>query len=138
MTDMATGPKASGRLSLIALLYVARGLRGFGDGFAVIILPAYLSAIGFNAVDIEIVATAALLGSSLFTLAIGFLAPKRDPRNLLIAGGPDGRNRDCISERRACRVDDAGGVHRHDQPEHRRHRHPGAFGTCHAGHGRDG
>ena len=46
MTNIATGPNASGRLSLIALLYVARGLRGFGDGFAIIILPAYMTALG--------------------------------------------------------------------------------------------
>ena len=26
----------------VTLLYAARGIRGFGDGFAVIILPAYL------------------------------------------------------------------------------------------------
>jgi hypothetical protein len=31
----------------IYLLYAARCLRGFGDGFAVVVLPAYLSAIGF-------------------------------------------------------------------------------------------
>ena len=48
MTDIATGPKASGRLSLIALLYAARGLRGFGDGFAIIILPAYMTALGYD------------------------------------------------------------------------------------------
>ncbi len=30
----------------VLLLYAARGIRGFGDGFAIIILPAYLSAIG--------------------------------------------------------------------------------------------
>ena len=36
--------------SNIALLYAARGLRGFGDGFAIIILPAYLSAIGYDPV----------------------------------------------------------------------------------------
>ena len=29
----------------IALLYIARGVRGLGDGFAIILLPAYLSAI---------------------------------------------------------------------------------------------
>ena len=50
-------------------LYAARGVRGFGDGFAVIILPAYLSAIGFTPFQIGLVATAALLGSSLLTLA---------------------------------------------------------------------
>ena len=40
--------------SQLNLLYAARGVRGFGDGFAVIILPAYLSAIGFTPVEIGI------------------------------------------------------------------------------------
>ena len=61
-------------------------MRGFGDGFAVIILPAYLSAIGFTPFQIGLVATAALLGSSLLTLAVGFFAPRHDLRTLLIAG----------------------------------------------------
>ena len=43
MTDVVTEPKAS-TSALISLLYVARGLRGFGDGFAIIILPAYMTA----------------------------------------------------------------------------------------------
>ena len=30
----------------ILCLYSARALRGFGDGFAIIVLPVYLSAIG--------------------------------------------------------------------------------------------
>ena len=68
------------------LLYAARGLRGFGDGFAVIILPAYLTAIGYSPLQIGIVATAALLGSSVLTLAVGFFAPRHDLRNLLLAG----------------------------------------------------
>ena len=70
----------------VLLLYAARGIRGFGDGFAIIILPAYLSAIGMTPVQIGIVATAALLGTSLMTLAIGFVAPRHDMRNLLLAG----------------------------------------------------
>ena len=44
----------------VKLLYAARGIRGFGDGFAVIILPAYLTAIGYSPFQIGIVATAAL------------------------------------------------------------------------------
>ena len=32
----------------IFYVYVARALRGFGDGFAVIILPVYLLAIGLS------------------------------------------------------------------------------------------
>jgi MFS family permease len=67
-------------------LYAARGLRGFGDGFAVIILPAYLSALGFSPFEIGLVATAALLGSALLTLLVGLFAPKHDLRTLLILG----------------------------------------------------
>ena len=56
-------------------LYAARAARGLGDGFAAIILPTYLSEFGFSPFQIGIVATAALLGSALLTLAIGLLAP---------------------------------------------------------------
>ena len=74
------------RFSNIFLLFVARALRGFGDGFAIIVLPAYLSAIGFDAAEIGLVAAAALLGTAVFTLGVGFVAPRYDLRNLLIAG----------------------------------------------------
>ena len=73
----------SGR-SLVFYLYAARAARGFGDGFAAIILPAYLIEIGFDPFQIGLVATAALLGSAAMTLAIGFLAPRYDLRTLLL------------------------------------------------------
>jgi len=85
MTDIAE-PKAWRRLPLIALLYVARGLRGFGDGFAIIILPAYMTALGFDAVAVGLVATASLLGTALLTLLVGWFAPRHDLRALLIFG----------------------------------------------------
>src|SRR4249919_1702950 len=69
----------------IFYLYSARAARGFGDGFAAIILPAYLSELGFNPFQIGIVAAAALLGSAVMTLAIGLLAPRYDLRTLLLA-----------------------------------------------------
>jgi MFS family permease len=72
--------------SPVTLVYAARGVRGFGDGFAVIILPAYLSAIGYTPFQIGVVATTALLGSSLLTLLVGFFAPRHDLRNLLMLG----------------------------------------------------
>src|SRR3954449_5888912 len=65
-------------------LYAARAARGFGDGFAAIILPAYLLEIGFNSFQIGLVATAGVLGSAIMTLAIGFLAPRYDARTLLL------------------------------------------------------
>jgi MFS family permease len=70
----------------IVLLYVARGLRGLGDGFAIIILPAYLSAIGFDTWQIGLIVSASLLGTALLTLAVGFIAPRYDLRNLLLGG----------------------------------------------------
>jgi hypothetical protein len=49
----------------IALLYVARGVRGLGDGFAIIILPAYLSAIDLSAGQIGLIVSASLFGTAL-------------------------------------------------------------------------
>lgn len=70
----------------IICLYAARALRGFGDGFAIIILPLYLSAIGFTPPQIGIVATVSLLGTALLTLAAGIIAPRFELRSLLLAG----------------------------------------------------
>jgi MFS family permease len=70
----------------VALLFLARGLRGFGDGFAVIVLPAYLSALGYDPIAIGLVATASLLGTALLTLAVGVVAPRFDLRTLLLWG----------------------------------------------------
>src|SRR5215470_2291980 len=72
--------------SNIHLLYTARCLRGFGDGFAVIILPAYLSALGLGETEIGFVAAASLFGTAVFTLAVGLIAPRHDLRNMLMLG----------------------------------------------------
>lgn len=86
VTDIATEPKPSAGSRLISLLYLARGLRGFGDGFAIIILPAYMTALGYDAIAVGIVATASLLGTALLTLITGWIAPRHDLRALLIFG----------------------------------------------------
>ncbi len=70
----------------LLVLYAARAARGFGDGFAVIILPAYLAEIGYDPFQIGIVAAAALLGTAAMTLAVGFLGGRHDLRNLLLLG----------------------------------------------------
>ena len=70
----------------ILCLYTARALRGFGDGFAIIILPVYLLAIGLTPQQVGIVASASLLGTAALTLLIGFVAPRYDLRNLFLAG----------------------------------------------------
>jgi MFS family permease len=70
----------------ILCLYAARALRGFGDGFAIIILPVYLSAVGFSPQAIGIVASASLLGTAVLTLIAGFIAPRFELRSLFLAG----------------------------------------------------
>ena len=82
---MAIDATRSTRIDIV-LLYVARGVRGLGDGFAIIILPAYLSAIGFDTGEIELIVSASLLGTALLTLVVGFIAPRHDLRNLLLGG----------------------------------------------------
>src|SRR4029450_9057964 len=86
MADIATEPRASTGTALISLLYAARALRGFGDGCAIIIRPAYMTVLGYDAVAVGIVATASLLGTALLTLITGWIAPRHDLRPLLIVG----------------------------------------------------
>lgn len=66
-------------------IYLARALRDFGDGFVALLLPVYLAARGFGAFEIGAVATLALLGSALTTLAIGMIGARYAERTLLIA-----------------------------------------------------
>src|SRR5215213_3359510 len=86
MTAPSATPVSSATRPDVALLYAARGLRGFGDGFAIIILPAYLTAIGYDPIQVGIVATASLLGTALLTLAIGVVAQRYDLRTWLLVG----------------------------------------------------
>jgi MFS family permease len=83
MADVAPGDTVGRRRDLF-YLYAARAARGFGDGFAAILLPAYLSELGFDVFHIGVVTGAALLGSAFITLAIGFLSPHYQQRTLLI------------------------------------------------------
>ena len=66
-------------------LFAARALREFGDGFVAVLLPAYLLALRLSAFEVGIIATVSLIGSSLLTMAVGFLGAKYDHRQLLLA-----------------------------------------------------
>ncbi len=66
-------------------LLAARGLRAFGDGFVALLLPVYLTDLGFDALQIGVLTTATLLGSAALTLAVGLTAHRLDPRRLLLA-----------------------------------------------------
>ena len=67
------------------LLLAARGLRAFGDGYVSLLLPYYLTLLGYSALEIGAIITATLLGSGAMTLTIGFMAHRFRQRTLLEA-----------------------------------------------------
>jgi MFS family permease len=66
-------------------LVAARGVRGFGDGFTALLLPVYLSGLGFSAFRVGVLTTATLLGSAALTLAVGLAGHRVPARRLLFA-----------------------------------------------------
>ena len=77
-------PVRQASVAVTRLLW-ARALRDFGDGFVAVLLPVYLIALGFTALQVGIIATTALLGSALLTLGVGFLGARYGHRQLLLA-----------------------------------------------------
>lgn len=61
-----------------------RGLRAFGDGFVSLLLPYYLTLLGYGAFEIGIIITATLLGSGAITLAVGLMAHRYHQQKLLV------------------------------------------------------
>jgi MFS family permease len=57
-----------------ALILTTRGIRAFTDGYVALLLPYYLTLLGYSALEVGIVATATLLGSGLLTLLVGLFA----------------------------------------------------------------
>lgn len=66
------------------LVLIVRGLRAFGDGYVSLLLPFYLTLLGFSALEVGVLVTSTLLGSGLMTLAIGYVAHRYPCRNLLL------------------------------------------------------
>jgi MFS family permease len=69
----------------IQRIVVAKGLRGFGDGFVSLLLPVYLLELGFSAFQVGLMATATLLGSGILTMLVGVHAWRFSHRALLLA-----------------------------------------------------
>jgi len=57
-----------------ALILAARAIRAFTDGYVALLLPYYLTLLGYNALQVGLIATATLLGSGLLTLLTGLFA----------------------------------------------------------------
>jgi MFS family permease len=66
-------------------LFAARALRAVADGYVALLLPYYLTLLGYNALDIGIIITATLLGSGVMTLGAGLIAHRYRSRSLLAA-----------------------------------------------------
>ena len=57
-----------------ALILSARGIRAFTDGYVALLLPYYLTLLGYSAFEVGLIATATLLGSGVLTLLAGLFA----------------------------------------------------------------
>lgn len=68
-----------------AFILWSRALRAFGDGYMSLLLPFYLTLLGFTALEVGVLVTATLLGSGAMTLAAGFIAHRYRGRTLLRA-----------------------------------------------------
>jgi MFS family permease len=68
-----------------AILIAARGVRGFGDGFTALLLPVYLTTLGFSAFRVGVLTTATLFGSAALTLAVGLAGHRFPAKRLLFA-----------------------------------------------------
>jgi MFS family permease len=66
------------------VLIWTRALRAFGDGYISLLLPYYLTLLGFDAIRVGILITATLLGAGVMTLAVGLVAHRYASRSLLM------------------------------------------------------
>jgi MFS family permease len=69
---------------MIRLVLTARALRGFADGCIAVVLPAYLLALGHGDLEVGLISTATLFGSSFTTLAVGRWGHRFSIRRLLL------------------------------------------------------
>ncbi len=70
--------------STALILIGARGARAFGDGFTALLLPVYLTGLGFGPFRVGVITTATLLGSALLTLVVGHLGHRLAARRVLM------------------------------------------------------
>ena len=65
-------------------LLTTRALRGFADGAVSVLLPGYLTALGFTSLQIAAIIFATLTGSAALTLWIGLMANRIGRRRVLL------------------------------------------------------
>lgn len=67
-------------------ILLARAVRAFADGYAIVLLPYYLAALGHGPIAIGVITTVTLLGSSVLSIGVGMVANPVRRRPLLLAG----------------------------------------------------
>lgn len=68
----------------LSLLFLARGLRSLSQGYLAIIVPLYLAVLGYNAVQLGIIFTAASVGSAVLATAVGVYSDRYGRKLLLV------------------------------------------------------
>ncbi len=59
-------------------------MRAFADGFVALLLPVYLTGLGYGPAKVGLLASLTLAGSAVMTLGVGFTAHRIAPRALLL------------------------------------------------------
>jgi MFS family permease len=68
----------------VGWIMAGRGVRAFADGFVALLLPAYLTGLGYTPLAIGAIITGTLLGSAALTLGVGLVANRFARRRLLL------------------------------------------------------
>jgi MFS family permease len=66
-------------------LLATRAARGFADGIASVLLPSFLTRLGFSPLEVGAIVAATLLGSAALTLVVGLFG-RRFPRRAVLLG----------------------------------------------------
>src|ERR1700677_4944171 len=66
-------------------LLATRALRGLADGAVSVLLPSYLTAIGFSSLRVGAIVFGTLIGSAVLTLWIGLVAHRLGRRRVMLA-----------------------------------------------------
>jgi MFS family permease len=69
----------------LALLFAGRALRSLTQSCLIIVVPIFVASLGFGAIDLGYLFTAAALASAALAAAVGFLSDRFGRRNLLVA-----------------------------------------------------
>jgi len=68
----------------LTLLFAARGLRSLSQGYLAVIVPLYLALLGYSAIQLGIVFTAASIGSAVLAAAVGIYSDRYGRKLLLV------------------------------------------------------